>query len=252
MILRPTADHSSSSEPHAGKRAVPIWNAIQATQMEKPSWCITQIDHARLSGEIAERAAAEMFPGFDERLVQAISLHDEGWHELDAASPVRSFLDVPPQDFLRAWRASIEAARKVSELGGVMVGGHFYRLGKARLELAANTPKDAHLLQEFLGAQEHLRRQWQGQAPQSAEQLEELIDFLQFCDVFSLYLCCGAQERVEFPQKLGGTIFQLYREDEWCVSSPPLFEASFRPKLRAREVNKGTKGKAAEFNFQLR
>lgn len=250
MILRL---HTIETEPGSrSKRAVPIWNAIQAAQMEKPGWCITQVNHARLSGEIAERVAAEMFPTLDKSIVQAISLHDEGWHELDAAPPVRSFLDVQPQDFLRAWRGSIEAARKVSDLGEVVVGGHFCRLGKAKLELAPNTPKDKQLLTEFLSEQEHSRRQWQSQASQSAEQLEELIDFLQFCDVFSLYLCCGAQERVEFPQKLGGTIFQLFREDEWCVSSPPLFEASFRLKLRAWEVNKGGKGKATEFNFQLR
>lgn len=252
MILRPMADNSPP-EPHSGQRAVPIWNAIQATQMEKPAWCITQVDHARLAGEIARRAAAEFFPGLDENLIQAISLHDEGWHELDAAPPVRTFLDVPPPDFLRAWRGSIEAAGKISPLGGVIVGGHFYRLGKARLELAPNTAKDKQLLTEFLGKQEHSRRQWQSQASASPEQVEVLIDFLQFCDVFSLYLCGGARERVEFPQKLGGTIFQLFREGEWCVSSPPLFESSFGLQVRAREVtHKGGMGKRTDLQFQLR
>ena len=252
MILRPIADNSPP-EPHSGQRAVPIWNAIQATQMEKPAWCITQVDHARLSGEIAKRIAEEMFPALDKSVSEATSLHDEGWHELDAAPPVRTFLDVPPPDFLRAWRGSVQAAANVSPLGGVMVGGHFYRLGKARLELAPNTPKDKQLLTEFLSEQEHSRRQWQSQATVSGEHLEVLIDFLQFCDVFSLYLCGGAQERVEFPQKLGGTIFQVFREGEWCVSSPPLFESSFRLQLKGWEVtSKGVKGKAAEFSFQLR
>lgn len=252
MILRPMLDNSSS-EPRASKRAVPIWNAIQVTQTEKPGWCITQVDHARLSGEIAKRVPGEMFPALDKSVSEAISLHDEGWNELDAAPPVRSFLDVAPADFLRAWRGSVQAAANVSPLGGVMVGGHFYRLGKARLELAPNTPKDAQLLQEFVREQEQLRQQWQGQAKVSGEQLEVLIDFLQFCDVFSLYLCCGAQKRVEFPQKLGGTIFQLFREGEWCLSSPPLFESSFRLQVRAREVTqKGGKGGPREFNFQLR
>lgn len=251
MILRPSA--GNSSEPQGGKRAVPIWNAIQATQMEKPSWCVTQVDHARLSGEIARRIAGEMFPALDKSVSEATSLHDEGWNELDAALPVRSFLDVPPAEFLRAWRGSVQAAANLSPIGGLMVGGHFYRLGKARLELAPNTPKDAQLLQEFLREQEQSRQRWQSQATVSAEQLEELIDFLQFCDVFSLYLCSGAQERVEFPQKLGGTIFQLFRQGEWCVSSPPLFESSFKLQLKAREVTqKGGKGKPADLHFHVR
>jgi Protein of unknown function (DUF3891) len=249
MILHPKTAETDDSR--LSSQATPIWNAIQATQMLKPAWCITQLDHARLAGQIAQHIDAEIFPALETNIIQAISLHDEGWGELDSNGPIRSFLDVQPADFLSAWRGSIQAAGKVSELGGVMVGGHFSRIAKSRLEVATNAPADAQLLNDFLSEQEQLRQKHS--LPLSAEQIEEFVDLLQFCDVFSLYLCSGAPERVQFPQKLGGTIFQLYRQGEWCVSSPPLFASSIRLQVPASEVtSKGDKGKAAPLNFQLR
>ena len=252
MILRPMAGHGQRAA-HSAKPTLPIWNAIQTAQMTKPAACIDQVDHARLAGEIAQHFDPEIVRPLDARLIDAISLHDEGWSELDSKPPVRTFLDVQPADFLRAWRGSINAAREVSELGGLMVGGHFYRLGKARLELAPNTPTDTKLVQEFLSEQERARSQWKTTASFSEPQLEGLIDLLQFCDVFSLYLCCGAQERVQFPQKIAGTIFQLYREADWCISSPPLFAASIQLQVKTWEVSrKGTKGDPQILDFQLR
>jgi uncharacterized protein DUF3891 len=252
MILRPKAGQVQPPA-QSGKQALPIWNAIQAAQLAKPAGCIDQIDHARLAGEIAQHLDPEIVPPLDPGLIDAISLHDEGWAELDSKPPVRTFLDVPPANFLSAWRGSIHAARHVSELGGQMVSGHFHRLGKARLELSANTPSDAKLVQEFLGEQEQLRRRWQATASFPNEQLETLIDLLQFCDVFSLYLCSGADERVQFPQRVGGTIFQLYRQNNGCVTSPPLFATSIQLEVKTWEVTrKGTKGEPAIVDLQLR
>lgn len=248
MILHPKP---AGSERAPSAPAVPIWNAIQGAQMEKPALCITQLDHARLAGQIAQHIDPEFFPALEISIIQAISLHDEGWAELDSKPPVRSFLQVPPADFLRAWRGSISAAGKVSPLGALMVGGHFSRIGKTRLELASNTPAEVQLLSEFLAEQEQARRKQT--LALSEAQIEELIDLLQFCDVYSLYLCSGAQERVQFPQKLGGTLFQLYREGEWCVSSPPLFASSFRLQVQAQEVTvKNELGKPATLTWQLR
>jgi Protein of unknown function (DUF3891) len=250
MILRTNATNSQPAA-QSGTNAVPIWNAIQARQIEKPGWCVTQVDHARLSGQIAQHIDPEIVPALETTVVQSISLHDEGWAELDSKSPVRSFLEVQPKEFLPAWRASIQAAGKVSELGAAMVGGHFSRLAKARLELAPNTAAEVELVTEFLNEQEQAQRK--RSLTLSDTQVEEFVDLLQFCDVFSLYLCCGAQERVQLPQKLGGTIFQLYRQGEWCVSSPPLFANSIQLQLPAWEVTaKGEKGKAAPLTFQLR
>ena len=35
------------------------------------------------------------------------------------------------------------------------------------------------------------------------EVLETLTDVLQFCDLLSLYVCCGARQNVEFPEYFG-------------------------------------------------
>lgn len=252
MILHPSSGQAKRAA-QSGKQAQPIWSAIQAAQLKKAAKCIDQIDHARLAGEIAQHLDPEIVPPLDAALVDAISLHDEGWGELDSKPPVRTFLDVQPADFLKAWRGSIASARQVSELGGLMVAGHFHRLGKARLEQGANTPTDAKLLQEFISEQEQLRGRLQATASFSQEQLESLIDVLQFCDVFSLYLCSGADERVQFPQRIGGTIFQLYRQNDWCVTSPPLFAANIQLEVKTWEVTrKETKGEPAILDFQVR
>lgn len=252
MILRPKAGQVQRAA-QSGQQALPIWNAIQAAQLEKPAGCIHQIDHARLAGEIAQHLDPEIVPPLDAGLIDAISLHDEGWSELDSKPPVRTFLHVQPANFLGAWRGSIAAARQVSELGGQMVSGHFHRLGKARLELSASTPTDTKLVQEFLGEQEQLRSRWQAVASIPNEQVESLIDLLQFCDVFSLYLCSGAHERVQFPQRINGTLFQLYRQNDWCVTSPPLFATSIQLEVKTWEVTrKGTKGEPTIVDLQLR
>jgi len=37
------------------------------------------------------------------------------------------------------------------------------------------------------------------------------VDLLQFCDLLSLYLCCGSNEDVEFPQRLAPSPIRLRR-----------------------------------------
>jgi hypothetical protein len=46
----------------------------------------------------------------------------------------------------------------------------------------------------------------------SRQELEFLTDVLQFCDVLSLYLCCGAAQDVEFRQSFGEKPIRLRRE----------------------------------------
>ena len=48
---------------------------------------------------------------------------------------------------------------------------------------------------------------------------------LQFCDLLSLYLCCGSKESVEFPQPIGpkGETVRLQLQDTAFVLSPALF-----------------------------
>jgi len=214
-VLRPIApvatQHSSSSH------VLPVWDAIQPTQKTKAAeyWLITQPDHAALSGAIANALGPPLLPRLSAEVVEGIARHDDGWGPFDAHIGVIngrpfSFLDFLPQDFLCAWRKSIESAAKVAPIAGAMVSGHFSRLGKNRLESRIDSAEDRQLLVDFLDNEQARQRRLLG--GHSREEFEFLTDILQFCDVLSLYLCCGATQDVEFPHKFGVTPIRLRRE----------------------------------------
>ncbi len=52
--------------------------------------------------------------------------------------------------------------------------------------------------------------------------MEYWTDVLQFCDLLSLYLCCGSEESVEFPQRIGpkGETIKLQVKDGVIVLTP--------------------------------
>jgi hypothetical protein len=147
--------------------------------------------------------------------VLAIAAHDDGWAPFDAQVAVAhgnplSFLDFGPRDFLCAWGGSIERAEKIAPMGGAIVSEHFRRLAKNRLEWGIDGSEDRRLLLSFLESQHTRQERLLGS--QSREEFEFLTDVLQFCDVLSLYLCCGAAQDAEFPQKLGVEPIRLHRE----------------------------------------
>ena len=142
-------------------------------------------------------------------------MHDDGWAPFDAQIALTdgrpcSFVDFLPKDFLRAWNGSIERAEKIAPIAGAMVSGHFSRLAKNRLEWRIDGAEDRGLLVTFL-ASEQVRQQWL-LGGYSREEFEFLTDVLQFCDVLSLYLCCGAVKDVEFSQRFGAKPIRLWRE----------------------------------------
>jgi len=215
MILRlasPTKLSSSArTESPAGRSARPVWGAIEATQRQDPEncWLVTQPSHAALSGEMAARLRWPGLQSLDEAVVRAIALHDAGWGLPDAEMvrsirspagrgvPVASFISAAPADFLRAWTGSIETAAKVCAAGGYMVSRHFCRIAEDRA-----APAGAKKIGDFLAREQQRQHKLLQQQRLSLEELELLVDVLQFCDLLSLYACCGAAEEVEFPQKL--------------------------------------------------
>ena len=55
------------------------------------------------------------------------------------------------------------------------------------------------------------------------DELEALLLVLQFCDLLSLYLCCGASDAVEFPQQFALGKVRLRRENQAYVLQPSPF-----------------------------
>lgn len=174
---------------------------------------VTQPDHARLSGAFAAAIDRNRLPYVTDEIVAAIETHDIGWLQIDGAAPnpvlppydsngrLRSFITTPPTIFVEAWTASIAHAERIGPAAGLMVSQHFESLAKFRLQRTQDTLDDTARLHHFL-AQESAR---QNRLRRSADESTsaQLLNLLQFCDVISLYVCCGLESAQEFSQDFG-------------------------------------------------
>ena len=238
MILYPL-----NSPNRTGEGLIPAWDAIERTQKQAASewWLIAQPDHAALAGDLASRISSPQFPRLDSHLLQAIALHDEGWAQfdgraakLDGQDRPTSFLQTSPPDFVSAWRGSIERAVQVAATGGIVVSEHFCRIARVRLQSLRDAPSGIQIIRDFLKSETERQRQLARGLRHSAAEISGLIDVLQFCDLLSLYFCCGSQDNVDFPQKFNGCTIRLYREAELCRMEPALFEPGVSLAVGAR------------------
>lgn len=222
MILRPL---EALAPPSSGAAFIPAWHAVEPLQRAhyESCWMITQPSHAALAGEIAAKLAGEHVPRLEPELIRAIALHDAGWGMPDAQSvmssrsvqrnPPCSFLQVSVAEFLSAWRQSIETALSTSPAGGYMVSRHFWRLAEHRLKSSQDSSADRARLEEFVNFEGGRQKKLASKQSRSTDELETLADVLQFCDLMSLYLCCGSCEDVQFPKYFGVSIKAMQEPD---------------------------------------
>lgn len=238
MVLYPL-----NSYPELPSRAVvSAWDAVMRTQQQECTewWLVAQPDHAALAGDLAACVRSPEFPRLDAEVIRAIALHDEGWAAFDRSPLLNgrgrpmSFFEMALKDFLRAWRDSIERAEQESAIGGILVSEHFCRLGRWRQQMTHDTAEDDAAMQSFLEGEGERQRQLYRRQDRRPEEISVLVDVLQFCDLLSLYLCCGAREAVEFPQKFGGLAIRIHREAELFRADPPLFGRGTSLAVRAR------------------
>ncbi len=230
MILRPLAPVASSNDSF-----VSAWEIVQSTQIQKHKecWLITQPSHAALAGELAAKVSSPQLPSLDDALVRAIAIHDAGWGVPDARAIVRSrsapqqrpesFIEVPPAQFLQAWDESIAAAQAVSPAGGYIVSQHFCRIAKSHPKTGDETKQ----VQQFLDRESQRQKKLLPKQTRGSKELELLTDLLQFCDLLSLYICCGARERVAFPEYFGVSV-RLAPEESRLKLDPPLIAPGAR------------------------
>ena len=257
MVLYPLPpDQNSASQSSASGDMVGAWEAVERKQKQAAEewWLVAQPDHAALSGDIAASLRFPSMPRLDDQVVRAISLHDSGWarfdggergtgHDLEVSlrdpklghrgRPL-SFPEMTPAEFLQAWTESIERAQQAVAVGGAMVSQHFSRLAESRLRSHADAGEDRRQLQSFVAQEEQRQKHLLRQERVSADDLAILTDVLQFCDLLSLYLCCGAQENVEFPQQFDGIPLRLRREGELCRLDPPVLSDGLSLGVTAR------------------
>lgn len=197
MVIFPIADEARSD-------SVAVWPAVEERQRQaaSSSWLVTQPAHAALSGELASSLRDDLFGAIDGTVARSIALHDSGWSMADAeqihqlrANPKlkpKSFLEFAADHFLRAWTASIDTAEKFAPVGGFLVSRHFERISMR------NGDKDASRLQNFRSREKQRQERLKPKIRMEEKALEKLVDALQFCDLLSLYLCCGSRRSVSF------------------------------------------------------
>ena len=180
---------------------------------------ITQVQHARMSAELARKCSRE-FSGarfasratqeeFTEEVFQAIAHHDDGWLQWDSAPRIDptdgkplSFRELPLEESFPNWNGSIESAAQVGPLAGWLVASHFRALLQATTKAG-----DPSRIERWVAAIDANRakwiEQWQSNCPEShtLELAESALAWLQTFDVISLWLCSvgGSNEAGSAP-----------------------------------------------------
>ena len=271
MILR--SGHTCST----AAAFVPAWEAVAATQKKVSAThhLVRQPDHARLAGQIAEHLAIPGAPAVDNDIVRGISLHDEGWSDFDSGrQPLQataasysethvalnaqgkplSFLEIKAGDFLRAWRGSIECAESVAPIAGLIVSGHFRRIGQFGMTLGTYSKSETQQVRDFIAHEEQRERRLMQLQNRSEKEVDYWTDVLQFCDLLSLYLCCGSQENVEFPQRIGpkGETIRLQVQDGIIVLFPSPFAREIEFSLHAQRYPSERQDAATKLTWKMR
>jgi Protein of unknown function (DUF3891) len=208
MILRPLDPIPATSTDF-----LPAWSVVEQSQRQITDgcWMITQPSHAALAGEFAARMTGVNLPNLDAPVIRAIALHDAGWGMPDAQAIMqsrsigqgapKSFVACGVGEFVNAWEKSIDVAASASATGGYIVSRHFERIAKVN---SSKLPKgDRQTAESFLQNEAARQARLAAKQERTPEELETLTDVLQFCDLLSLYVCCGARQNVEFPEYFG-------------------------------------------------
>lgn len=174
-----------------------------------PHWLlISQVEHARLSGFLAELCLerfGESVPASErealttvrQELLQAIVHHDDGWQSWEADSLLDkdqhrplSFDEVPAQDAFEIWTNSALAASQFGDLAPWVVASHF----SAILATSEHHLADP-MAQRWLQSTSQLRTQWftnwhaANQQVHTLQLAGEALKWLQLFDILSLWPC---------------------------------------------------------------
>ena len=159
---------------------------------EKLWLLVSQVEHAHVSGKLTQDSQEK----FSTEVVEAITHHDDGWEEWEAAPKLNpescgpySFLEMPLAETLVIWDQSIAAARKIGPLAGFIVAGHFYNL------LAESDHGKEPAAVAWLAAKRKFRTAWLDEwvrlnPANTLDAAKHAQQQLLMADLFSLWLCC--------------------------------------------------------------
>lgn len=237
---------------------MPAWDAVLRTQKQQANgWqLIAQADHAALAGEMASRVTSPDFPKLDPEVIQAIAVHDDGWKQIDKVSEQRnsgrplSFFEEAPADIFGAWKGSIAAATQIAPIAGILVSEHFCRIARDFSRATTNPPGVVQVLTTFVEREIAQQEELREQQSLDAKEINLRVDVLQFFDLLSLYVCCGSQENVVFPQRFNQKTFSMRREADLYRLEPSLFEATVNFSIKAK-THPSQNGEAEQISIVL-
>jgi hypothetical protein len=164
---------------------------------------ISQVEHARLSGVLAEKCSGKLGRGDEsldsvrEELLRAITHHDDGWREWEQAPRLDpkqgrplSFLELPVEEAIGIWERSIEIAAEIGNLAAWTVAGHF-----SALVVTVGDHAQEAVTREWLRKTAVRRSGWFAdwhagdEAIHTAELAGEALRWLQVFDILSLWPC---------------------------------------------------------------
>jgi hypothetical protein len=169
-----------------------IRREIEFAEGEKLWLLVSQVAHAHVSGQLTKHWKKS----FLTEVVEAITHHDDGWSEWEAAPRLNpeigapySFLEMPLAESLVIWDNSIATARKFGSLAGFIVAGHFYNV----LSESDHAHEPAAIA--WLAAKRKFRTAWldewlRANPTQSLDESKRAQQQLLIADLFSLWLCC--------------------------------------------------------------
>ena len=180
----------------------------------QPGWLrISQVDHARLSAELASRWGAGQFSpvicspydgdanplhGVRNEVLAAICHHDDGWLPWEAAPSIDpdqarlpSFLEMQLPAAIDIWQRSVLAAENIGLLAAWVVAGHF--LAFREEADSRDQPVSRSWQVNTTGRRREWLAQWQGLCPErhTRQLADQALSWLQWFDRLSLWLSLG-------------------------------------------------------------
>jgi Protein of unknown function (DUF3891) len=179
----------------ASESSPPAWELFVASQQATFTHLVSQPAHAALAGQLSGFLKQAAFGPIPQEVIAVIGRHDRGWFEPDSAAIEqsdrtlpKSFLVVAPEDAIQAWRASIRSAERQSLLAGILTSRHFCLLA----------PQNNAVHHQFW-KEETERRELIERGYSEFSDLDRFTAAMGFCDLLSLFLCSGVEERAMLP-----------------------------------------------------
>jgi hypothetical protein len=172
-------------------------------------WLVTHQDHARLAGRFAEHWGNAVFTSPEPRqpVLLAISAHDDGWAQRDAAPQITrsgvpaafsvelvgkysAFEEIDLADYIAVRERAVAIVAERDPYAGLLVSLHTNDLLTTRADRSTIAPAQLPLLDAFLERQAQLRASLLAACPQSdAKAITSHFRLLQATDNLSLLAC---------------------------------------------------------------